>query len=794
MPVPGSVTTRVVEGTYVDSEGTPQVGTVTFRVDQPLIATVESWGVTPTPVIAPLDANGSFSKTLMTSTDLDVFPSGFRYVVQERFNGGYVRTYSIDLPASGTPLDLPTASQYDAGDIGLAVVHSINGRTGIVQLAAADVGAIPVAQKAVANGVASLDSSGKLPIAQMPAPTAGVGSVDGRSGTVTLADLYAGLGHVHTFPVTSVNGLTGAVSITAASISALPTSQKGALNGVASLDATGHLLLAQFPEEAWVNVFDASSQAAMLALVANRSDLCRRTDLNQTFMLIGNDPTVLADWKMLLTPPDAVPSVNGHTGVVVLSAADVGAVASSARGAANGVASLDSGTLVPTAQIPGLPASKITSGLIDFLRLPTGSTSTTVSIGNHNHDTAYVAAASVGSPSGVASLDSSGRIPVGQMPVAFTSVTSVNGYTGLVVLAASDVGALSTTSRGANNGVASLDNTGVIPSVQIPPLPASKIDSGTFDFARIPTGTTSATVAVGNHTHSYVALSEKGAALGVSTLDSGGLIPIGQIPTGTSATTVALGSHNHDLSYIPLGDKGANSGVATLDGTGKVPLTQLPSSLGVASVNSLTGAVVLTAADVSAIPTSQKGVASGVATLDGSTLVPFAQLPTGTTSSTVAVGNHAHGAIKAITTAYVTSGDTTALANTTGTWTEVDSTKYRQTVAAASGDIVFIGFNASLDEITNQHFDVAFLVSGSPVRYLATGTSTPGANGNAAFMHSPGTYRTTGFGQWIVLGAGDVSGGLLTVTLMYASTASGGTIYASDPATIITLVNHGPAA
>lgn len=39
---------------------------------------------------------------------------------------------------------------------------------------------------------------------------------------------------------------------------------------------------------------------------------------------------------------------------------------------------------------------------------------------------------------------------------------------------------------------------------------------------------------------------------------------------------------------------------------------------------------------------SEKGAASGYASLDGSTKVPIAEIPTGTTSSTVSLGNHTH--------------------------------------------------------------------------------------------------------------------------------------------------------
>ncbi|MEU6635701.1 hypothetical protein [Streptomyces rochei] len=53
----------------------------------------------------------------------------------------------------------------------------------------------------------------------------------------------------------------------------------------------------------------------------------------------------------------AVSSVNGQTGVVNLTAANVGALATTARGASNGVAALDSGTKVPTSQIPDLTST-----------------------------------------------------------------------------------------------------------------------------------------------------------------------------------------------------------------------------------------------------------------------------------------------------------------------------------------------------------------------------------------------------------------------------------------------------
>lgn len=610
MAVPDSVTSRVVRGTYVDNAGVPQRGTITFRVDQPLIATVESWGVIPEPIVATLTTSGTFQVTLMATDDLDLFPSGFRYSVQERFNGGYVRTYSIDVPTGADPLDLPTAAQYDPGDVGLAVVHSINGRTGIVQISAVDLNAIPLAQKGAANGVASLDSGGYVPISQLPAGTTGVTSVDGRSGIVTLTDRYSALDHVHTYPVTSVNGKTGVVTLAPADVGAVSASLLGANSGVATLDSGGKLLGAQVPAVALNAVTTVASQSAMLALSATIGDLALRTDVSKTFILVANDPSVLSNWRELLTPPDAVSSVNGQTGVVSLNAASVGAVSTSAVGVANGVASLDSSGLVPVAQIPGLNGSKITSGLIDFLRLPTGATSTTVAVGNHTH--AYVPTADKAQPLGVATLDSGGKVPFSQLPAGVAAVTSVNTQTGNVVLTAADVGAVATSARGAANGVASLDASTLVPIAQIPGLAASKITSGTVDIARLPTGTAAGTVALGDHTHSYVPLTDKGAANGVATLDTNSLVTFAQLPVGTGSTNVSQGDHAHAGVYLTPDLVGAPNGLATLDVNALLPSSQIP---GLDATKVTTG------------------------TFD------IARLPVGTDAISVAVGNHTHGYI-----------------------------------------------------------------------------------------------------------------------------------------------------
>ena len=108
-------------------------------------------------------------------------------------------------------------------------------------------------------------------------------------------------------------------------IDALGTVDKGAAGGVASLDATGKIPSSQLPPIAITETFVVNSQASMLALAAQSGDVAVRADLKKSFILRLEPASVLANWQELLTPTDAVLSVNGKTGVVSLSATDVGA-------------------------------------------------------------------------------------------------------------------------------------------------------------------------------------------------------------------------------------------------------------------------------------------------------------------------------------------------------------------------------------------------------------------------------------------------------------------------------------
>jgi hypothetical protein len=94
-------------------------------------------------------------------------------------------------------------------------------------------------------------------------------------------------------------------------------------------------------------------------------------------------------------PPGSITNVNGHTTTVVtLTAADVSAIATSARGAVNGVASLDGSTKVPVVQLPDLSGT-------------------------------YVTVSRIGAANGVAGLSASSLVPSTQLDISTTTPLSV---------------------------------------------------------------------------------------------------------------------------------------------------------------------------------------------------------------------------------------------------------------------------------------------------------------------------------------------------------------------------------
>jgi hypothetical protein len=147
-------------------------------------------------------------------------------------------------------------------------------------------------------------------------PGAGIPKTDLSAGVQTSLDKADSA--LQSAPVTSVAGKTGVVTLTPSDVGA-PTTLAGDTDVAIATPATGQVL-----------TYD---QAA-------------------------------SKWKNQVAPSAPVTSVAGKTGAVTLTASDASAVPTTDKGAANGVATLDGTTHVPTAQIPDLSGSYATTSAL----------------------------------------------------------------------------------------------------------------------------------------------------------------------------------------------------------------------------------------------------------------------------------------------------------------------------------------------------------------------------------------------------------------------------------------------
>ena len=236
-------------------------------------------------------------------------------------------------------------------------VSSVNGKTGDVNLTANDVYAIPVSEKGNANGVASLDSNGKLvevpsandvgaiPVSEKGADN-GVATLDSRGRLVQMPDAddvgaidIGEKGEPYGVATLDENGRV--VQLPPLDVdSGIPEAEKGEPFGVATLNGAGKLV--QMPDADDVGAIPIGEKG-----------------VNNGVATIDNEGYVVQPVRG--GTGGAVNSVNGMTGNVVLNAenvgarpnnwmptpAEIGAIPTSEKGVPNGVPVLDaSGNLV----------------------------------------------------------------------------------------------------------------------------------------------------------------------------------------------------------------------------------------------------------------------------------------------------------------------------------------------------------------------------------------------------------------------------------------------------------------
>jgi len=217
-------------------------------------------------------------------------------------------------------------------------------------------------------------------------------------------------------------------------------------------------------------------------------------------------------------------------------------------------------------------AGDITSGTLNIARIPTGTTSSTVCIGNDS------------------------RLSDARTPLAHTHAisdvtnlqTSLDGKAASVhTHAISDVTGLQT----------ALDGKAATSHVHS----AADVTTGTLDIARIPTGSTSTTVCIGNDARLSDARTPLAHVHAASDVTSG-TFNIARIPTGTTSSTVCIGNDSRlSDARTPLAHTHVISDVTnlqtTLDGKAASSHTHVATDI---SNSTSVGRNVLTAADAAA--------------------------------------------------------------------------------------------------------------------------------------------------------------------------------------------------
>lgn len=93
----------------------------------------------------------------------------------------------------------------------------------------------------------------------------------------------------------------------------LTSADKGAANGVATLDSGSKIPSGQLPSIAITSTYTVASQVDQLALTVQEGDVAIRTDLNKSYIHNGGVAGTMADWTELLSPTTGAIGSSGFT-------------------------------------------------------------------------------------------------------------------------------------------------------------------------------------------------------------------------------------------------------------------------------------------------------------------------------------------------------------------------------------------------------------------------------------------------------------------------------------------------
>lgn len=387
--------TFTLTGDY-DNDGDPSTGYLKFTSNEHLINTVDDSITTPFTVRADLDVDGHLEVVLRATTDPDVTPQGWAYVVDEVVDG-HTRRYFIQLTEDSDitdlqPLTEPTPPEryvlkselsesgggggdgitQDEADARYRQLSETVPDGDIASTIARDTEVATAKSQAISTAESYADSADTTVLASAEtyaddAVTAHIGASDPHpqyetqteadaryfrpaSGTtLTDADIPAAIARDSevTAAVSTAEAYADAVVTThtgatdphgdrasAASLY-IPLTQKAAASGVASLDGSGRVPISQLPLDLseYKGAWNANTNTPSISdAVGDLGDFYKVTvggtrDLGSGSQTFRAGDTVIYGpsntWEQVGSA-DAVTSVAGRTGVITLTATDVG--------------------------------------------------------------------------------------------------------------------------------------------------------------------------------------------------------------------------------------------------------------------------------------------------------------------------------------------------------------------------------------------------------------------------------------------------------------------------------------
>lgn len=183
MTLPGDLTTCRVQGTYLDSAGFPQQGTVRFSPSAVLADATGSVVIPMATRVYSISAQGTFETDPLVATDnATISPQGWQYQVIVTIAGLPPQEFSILLATSGSPVDISTITPVVPQTAVTSYLPQSGGSlSGTLTLAGTPPLRIPAG--ATSGDVLTSDSSGN---ATWGAVTVGSVPASGITGTIQI--------------------------------------------------------------------------------------------------------------------------------------------------------------------------------------------------------------------------------------------------------------------------------------------------------------------------------------------------------------------------------------------------------------------------------------------------------------------------------------------------------------------------------------------------------------------------------------------------------------------------------